>query len=175
MKNEIISNEINDVGKVKVSSNSRRSVKIPFLSYEENISDSNDIEKGKKDDDIPIFDLDKLFQFNFNFSYNFEILKTLLEKLILNQQESQKELIKIRKNHEIKINEIEKNIIDMKIKISNPQIVEELKKEKDKILQESERIKKKIIREKNLELKEEKEANSTLINNLEVSIKLYKY
>ena len=173
MKNEIISNEINDVGKVKVSLTSRRSVKIPFLSYEENISDSNDIEKGKKDDDIPIFDLDKLFQFNF--SYNFEILKTLLEKLILNQQESQKELIKIRKNHEIKINEIEKNIIDMKIKISNPQIVEELKKEKDKILQESERIKKKIIREKNLELKEEKEANSTLINNLEVSIKLYIY
>ena len=173
MKNEIISNEINDVGKVKVSSKSRRRVKIPFLSYEENVSDVNDIEKGKKDDDIPIFDLDKLFEFNF--SYNFEILKSLLEKLILNQQESQKELIKIRKNHEIKINEIEKNIIDMKIKLSNPQIVEELKKEKDKILQESERIKKKIIKEKNLEIKEEKEANSTLINDLEVRIKLYKY
>lgn len=173
MKNEIISNEINDVGKVKVSSKSRRSVKIPFLSYEENVSDVNDIEKGKKNDDIPIFDLDKLFEFNF--SYNFEILKSLLEKLILNQQESQKELIKIRKNHEIKINEIEKNIIDMKIKLSNPQIVEELKKEKDKILQESERIKKKIIKEKNLEIKEEKEANSTLINDLEVRIKLYKY
>ena len=172
MKNETISNEINDVGKVKVSSKSRR-VKIPFLSYEENVSDVNDIEKGKKDDDIPIFDLDKLFEFNF--SYNFEILKSLLEKLILNQQESQKELIKIRKNHEIKINEIEKNIIDMKIKLSNPQIVEELKKEKDKILQESERIKKKIIKEKNLEIKEEKEANSTLINDLEVRIKLYKY
>ena len=95
--------------------------------------------------------------------------------VLLNQQESQKELIKIRKKYEIKINEIEKNIIDMKIKLSNPQIVEELKKEKDKILQESERIKKKIIKEKNLEIKEEKEANSTLINDLEVRIKLYKY
>ena len=173
MKNEIFSNEINDVGKVMVGSKARRNVKVPFLSYEESVSDSNEIEKGKKDDDIPIFYLDKLFEFNF--SYNFEILKTLLEKLILNQQESQKELIKIRKNHEIKINEIEKNIIDMKIKISNPQIVEELKKEKDKLLQESEKIKKKIIREKNLELKEEKEANSTLLNNLEVSKKLYIY
>lgn len=162
MKNEIkYSNNI--------KKETERNIRIPYLSYEENISNSNTIEKkGNESDEVPIFDLNKIFQLNF--SYNFDLLKSLLETLIRNQQEYQKELIKMKKNSEIKINEMESNIVDMKITLSNPKYIEELKKEKEKLRIESEIIKNKIIKEKKLEMKEN-ENNKQMINNLTVSKK----
>ena len=163
-KNNNINNVINEIP---------RNVKIPFLSYDDNNSDLNSIDK-EDNDKIPIFDLNKLF--HFNFSYNFEVLKSLLETLILNQQEGQKELLKMKKDNELKINELENKIIDLKIKISSPQNLDELKKEKEKILDESEKIKKKEIKEKNLPLKlkqekeKERENYKLIIDNLTVSI-----
>ena len=148
----------------------QRNVAIPFLSYEDNDYDL-DLNSSKKDEKnkkkIPIFDLNNIFQFKF--SYNYELLKNLLETMIQNQQESQKEFLKMEKNNELKINEMEKKIIDLKIKLnnnSNPQILEELKKEKESIQKESEKIQNKILKEKNLK-KEEKEN----ITNLTVSNK----
>ena len=133
MKNEIkYSNNI--------KKETERNIRIPYLSYEENISNSNTIEKkGNESDEVPIFDLNKIFQLNF--SYNFDLLKSLLETLIRNQQEYQKELIKMKKNSEIKINEMESNIVDIKITLNNPKYIEELKKEKEKLIIESEIIK----------------------------------
>lgn len=162
MKNEINFNIIdnNNVNQIP------RNVNIPFLSYD-NPSDLNNSKEEKRQDKIPTFDLNNLFKFSF--SYNFEILKSLLETLILNQKAGQKEFLKMKKDYELKINEIESSIIDMKIKLSNPQFVEELKKEKERILEQSEQIRKKIIREKNLKLQAEKENKSNMINNLTVS------
>lgn len=162
MKNEINFNIIdnNNVNQIP------RNVNIPFLSYD-NPSDLNNSKEEKRQDKIPTFDLNNLFKFSF--SYNFEILKSLLETLILNQKAGQKEFLKMKKDYELKINEIESSIIDMKIKLSNPQFVEELKKEKERILEQSEQIRKKIIREKNLKLQAEKENRSNMINNLAVS------
>jgi hypothetical protein len=143
-----------------------RNIKIPFLCYEENNSNQNGTENNNEVEDIPVFDLNKIFQFNF--SYNFDILKSLLETLIRNQQEYQREIIKMKKDNEIKINEIESNIVDMRIALSSPQFLEELKKEKEKLKIESEIIKNKIIKEKNLE-KIQNENNRQLINELTVS------
>ena len=171
MKNEINFNIIDNDNNTNNMNNELlpRNVKIPFLYFEDNNSDKDSVDN----DDInkaPIFDLNKLF--HFNISYNFEVLKTLLETLILNQQEGQKELLKLKKDNEIKINELENKIIDLKIKISNPQKLEELKKEKEKIIIESEKIKKKVIKEKNLLRKEEKEKENykIILDNLAVSI-----
>ena len=143
-----------------------RNIKIPFLCYEENNSNSNGTENNNEVEEIPVFDLNKIFQFNF--SYNFDILKSLLETLIRNQQEYQREIIKMKKDNEIKINEIESNIVDMRIALSSPQFLEELKKEKEKLKIEQEIIKNKIIKEKNLE-KIQNENNRQLINELTVS------
>ena len=182
MKNEINYNIIDNNNNINnIINDIPRNVKIPFLSYDDNNSDLNSIDKDDNDK-IPIFDLNKLF--HFNFSYNFEVLKSLLETLVLNQQEGQKELLKMKKDNELKINELENKIIDLKIKISSPQIsspqissaqtLEELKKEKEKILDEFEKIKKKEIKEKNLPLKlkqeKEKENYKIIIDNLTVSI-----
>ena len=97
-----------------------------------NINNSN-TNNNNSNSSVPIFDLNKIFEINF--SYNFELLKSLLETLIRNQQENQKELLLMKKQNEIKINEIERNIVDMKISISNaqPQLLMELQKEKYKI------------------------------------------
>jgi len=105
-----------------------RKVKIPYLTYEDEdplrISPQKQ-SKGK----IPIFDLNQIFQINF--SYNFELLKSLLESLINNQQETQKELLNIKKESGLKINELERRIIDMKISMSDPEYAQELEKEKN--------------------------------------------
>ena len=165
--------EISDTSLDKLikTENFPRNVKIPFLLYEEYNSNTN--EKDKKNDEekkrIPAFDLNKIFQFNF--SYNFDLLKNLLETLILNQQESQKVFLKMKKDYELKINEIENKIIDIKIKLSNPnsQYLEELKKEKENIQIESEKIKKRKIKEINLEKEEKENNNNQIINFLKVS------
>jgi hypothetical protein len=99
-------------------------------------------------------------------------LKSLLETLITNQVESQKELLNLKKENEIKINEIERMIVDMKIALSNPhpKVLEELQKEKQKLQQDAQKIKNKIIKEKVLENKERNEANAKILNELAVSI-----
>ena len=170
MKNEIKYNFFDN----NLISQNPRNVKIPFLTYEEKDNNLNINKKSLDKDDnknkIPIFDLNKIFQFNF--SYNFDLLKNLLETMIQNQQESQKSFLKMKKDNDLKINEIENSIIDLKIKLNNPnpKVLEELKKEKEKIQKESEIIKNKIIKEKSLE-KEERENNIHIINNLTVSNK----
>jgi hypothetical protein len=130
----------------------------------------NNNNKENKRREIPIFDLNKIFQINL--SYNFDILKSLLETLITNQVESQKELLNLKKENEIKINEIERIIIDMKIALSNPhpKVLEELQKEKQKLQKESQKIKNRIIKEKALENKERNEENTKILNELAVSI-----
>jgi hypothetical protein len=130
----------------------------------------NNNNKENKRREIPIFDLNKIFQINL--SYNFDILKSLLETLITNQVESQKELLNLKKENEIKINEIERMIVDMKIALSNPhpKVLEELQKEKQKLQQDAQKIKNKIIKEKVLENKERNEANAKILNELAVSI-----
>ena len=130
----------------------------------------NNNNNGNKRKEIPIFDLNKIFQINL--SYNFDILKSLLETLITNQVESQKELLNLKKENEIKINEIERMIVDMKIALSNPhpKVLEELQKEKQKLQHDAQKIKNKIIKEKVLENKERNEANAKILNELAVSI-----
>ena len=134
----------------------------------DNKDNNNNNENKRKE--IPIFDLNKIFQINL--SYNFDILKSLLETLITNQVESQKELLNLKKENEIKINEIERMIVDMKIALSNPhpKVLEELQKEKQKLQQDAQKIKNKIIKEKVLENKERNEANAKILNELAVSI-----
>ena len=134
----------------------------------DNKDNNNNNENKRKE--IPIFDLNKIFQINL--SYNFDILKSLLETLITNQVESQKELLNLKKENEIKINEIERMIVDMKIALSNPhpKVLEELQKEKQKLQHDAQKIKNKIIKEKVLENKERNEANAKILNELAVSI-----
>ena len=136
----------------------------------ENKDNKDNNNNGNKRKEIPIFDLNKIFQINL--SYNFDILKSLLETLITNQVESQKELLNLKKENEIKINEIERMIVDMKIALSNPhpKVLEELQKEKQKLQQDAQKIKNKIIKEKVLENKERNEANAKILNELAVSI-----
>lgn len=173
MKNEInILEDSYESNDIKNMDQIPRNVKIPFLSFEDDSNSSK--EKNDNKNKLPLFDLNKIFQFNF--SYNFELLKSLLETLILNQREVQKELLKMKKDTEIKINQIENNIIDMKMKVSNPQVLEELKKKKEKLEKESQKLKSQIIKEKNLSIinkeREEKEkqiSSNHYINNLTVS------
>ena len=59
------------------------------------------------EDKIEMFDLNKIFQF----SYNFDILKNLVEALIKNQQNIQKQL----KSKQAKILDLEAQFLDLKI------------------------------------------------------------
>ena len=138
-----------------------RKIKIPYLTYAEEDPLQSSCE-NKNRGKIPIFDLNQIFKINF--SYNFDLLKGLLESLINNQQETQKELLIMKKEYEIKLNELETKIIDMKISMSEPKNIEELVSEKEKLENESEKIKSKVIKEKNLEI----EKNEYAIQNLEV-------
>ena len=158
-----IENENKNVNEIKQTIiEETRKVKIPYFSYEEDPLLISPKKESKRK--IPIFDLNQVFKINF--SYNFDMLKSLLESLINNQQETQKELLKIRKESEIKINELERKIIDMKISISNPESIQELEKEKGKLQIESEKMKNKVLKEKYLE----DEKNEYAMINLEVNI-----
>ena len=125
-----------------------RKIKIPYLTYaeEDPLQSSNENKNRGK---IPIFDLNQIFKINF--SYNFDLLKGLLESLIKNQQETQKDLLKSKKESEMKINELERKIIDMKILISDPKHIQDLETEKEKLKEKSEKMKMKVIKEINLE------------------------
>ena len=59
-------------------------------------------------------------------------------------------MLLIKKENEIKINELERKIIDMKIENSDPDLIKELQIKKDKLEIESEKIKNKVLKEKNL-------------------------
>ena len=123
-------------------------IKIPYYAYEEEAKLSPNKTKNNQKE-IPIFDLNQIFKINF--SYNFDLLKGLLESLIKNQQETQKDLLKSKKESEMKINELESKIIDMKILISDPKHIQDLETEKEKLKEKSEKMKMKVIKEINLE------------------------
>ena len=123
-------------------------IKIPYYAYEEEAKLSPNKTKNNQKE-IPIFDLNQIFKINF--SYNFDLLKGLLESLIKNQQETQKDLLKSKKESEMKINELERKIIDMKILISDPKHIQDLETEKEKLKEKSEKMKMKVIKEINLE------------------------
>ena len=127
-------------------------IKIPYYTYEEETK-LNPIQSKNISKEIPIFDLNKIFQINF--SYNFDLLKGLLETLIKNQQETQKDLLNSKKENEMKINELERKIIDMKILISDPKHIQDLETEKEKLKEKSEKMKMKVIKEINLESKKD--------------------
>ena len=137
-----------------------RKVKIPYLTYEEEDSSILNNKSGSKKSKIPVFDLNNIFKINF--SYDFDLLKNLLESLINNQQETQKEMLLIKKESEIKINELERKIIDMKIENSDPDLIKELQIKKDKLEIESEKIKNKVLKEKNLPSDKGKYADQNL-------------
>ena len=61
------------------------------------------------EESIEIYDLNKIFQMNF--SYNFDILKNLIEALMKNQQNMQNEL----KGNQTKISDLEEQILELKI------------------------------------------------------------
>ena len=123
-------------------------IKIPYYAYEEEAKLSPNKTKNNQKE-IPIYDLNQIFKINF--SYNFDLLKGLLESLIKNQQETQKDLLKSKKESEMKINELERKIIDMKILISDPKHIQDLETEKEKLEEKSEKMKMKVIKEINLE------------------------
>ena len=123
-------------------------IKIPYYAYEEEAKLSPNKTKNNQKE-IPIYDLNQIFKINF--SYNFDLLKGLLESLIKNQQETQKDLLKSKKESEMKINELESKIIDMKILISDPKHIQDLETEKEKLKEKSEKMKMKVIKEINLE------------------------
>ena len=123
-------------------------IKIPYYAYEEEAKLSPNKTKNNQKE-IPIYDLNQIFKINF--SYNFDLLKGLLESLIKNQQETQKDLLKSKKESEVKINELERKIIDMKILISDPKHIQDLETEKEKLKEKSEKMKMKVIKEINLE------------------------
>ena len=154
-------NNVNEIKQTIIEET--RKVKIPYFTYEEEdpLQISYKKENNRK---IPIFDLNQVFKINF--SYNFDMLKSLLESLINNQLETQKELLNIKKGSELKINELERRIIDMKISMSDPKYIQELEEEKGKLQIESEKMKNKVLKEKILET----EKSEYAIINLEVNI-----
>lgn len=82
------------------------------------------------------FDLNKVFEMKL--SYNFEMLKDLIESLINNQTKFQTELNE--KNH--KISDLEKKLLDFKIMLTNTlgdkETLQKLENEKSKIKQQIE-------------------------------------
>ena len=129
-----------------------RKIKIPYYAYEDEAQTQKN-QSNNNNKEIPTFDLNQIFQINF--SYNFDLLKGLLESLIKNQQEAIKDFLKSKKESEIKINELEHKILDMKITISDPKYIQDLETEKEKLKEKSEKMKMKVIKEINLEEKKD--------------------
>ena len=129
-----------------------RKIKIPYYAYEDEAQTQKN-QSNNNNKEIPTFELNQIFQINF--SYNFDLLKGLLESLIKNQQEALKDFLKSKKESEIKINELEHKILDMKITISDPKYIQDLETEKEKLKEKSEKMKMKVIKEINLEEKKD--------------------
>ena len=89
------------------------------------------------EENIEIFDLNKIFQMNF--SYNFDILKNLIEAFMKNQKYIQNEM----KEKQTKILDLEAQLLDLKLKIdssgakmeinndANKEIISSIKENKD--------------------------------------------
>ena len=97
--------------------------------------------------DIGIFDLNKIFQFNFNF----DSLKILLEGLITSYKKTQEELENINAYNKVKnakLDDLEKKLIDLNILINeslgNDVEVEKLKESKEKQTKENIEVNKDI-------------------------------
>ena len=129
-----------------------RKIKIPYYAYEDEAQTQKN-QSNNNNKEIPTFDLNQIFQINF--SYNFDLLKGLLESLIKNQQEAIKDFLKSKKESEIKINELEHKILDLKISISDPKYIQDFETEKEKLKEKSEKMKIKVIKEINLEEKKD--------------------
>ena len=82
-----------------------------FESQEErNVEFQTTNQEGE--DNIEIYDLNKIFQF----SYNFDILKNIMEALIKNQQN----MLKILKSKNSKILDLQSQILDIKFLLDSP-------------------------------------------------------
>lgn len=91
------------------------------------------------EENIEIFDLNKIFQMNF--SYNFDILKNLIEAFMKNQKYIQNEM----KEKQTKILDLEAQLLDLKLQIdssgakmeinndANKEIISSIKENKDEI------------------------------------------
>ena len=114
--------------------------------------------------DIGLFDLNKIFQVNFN--YNFDSLKILLDGLITSYKKTEEELENLRAYNKVKdkkIKDMEQNMIDLNILLNNTlgktEEVEKLKELKKKLSEEDVEEEIKVIAQPkiNIEKKEEKE------------------
>lgn len=87
------------------------------------------------DEGIKLFDLNKIFQLNF--SYNFEILKNLIETVINNQKRFQNEM----DDKNSRLSELEAQLLDYKIllndKNGDKETIQQLTEKKSKINQQS--------------------------------------
>lgn len=91
------------------------------------------------EENIEIFDLNKIFQMNF--SYNFDILKNLIEAFMKNQKYIQNEM----KEKQTKILDLEAQLLDLKLQIdssgakmeinndANKELISAIKENKDEI------------------------------------------
>lgn len=110
LDNDIIEN------KKKVNDNTRI-IQIPFIS---------DSQTNIK---IAEFDLNKIFEFNF--SYNFELLKNLIETLIKKQNQNHDEFLNFKKNNESKTKGFENEITSLKNSIDSMQLSINISKSKN--------------------------------------------
>ena len=117
-----------------------------------NLKYKNDEENGFEFEDIQLNDM-------FSLSYNFDILKMIINNLVKNQQKLNCRLIELKIDkvyNQIKIDELESNIIDLKKSFNNQENKIEVLKKKDK-LKEYKELLDKLIKEKDYFL--------SLINN----------
>ena len=117
-----------------------------------NLKNKNDEENGFEFEDIQLNDM-------FPLSYNFDILKMIINNLVKNQQKLNCRLIELKIDkvyNQIKIDELESNIIDLKKSFNNQENKIEVLKKKDK-LKEYKELLDKLIKEKDYFL--------SLINN----------
>lgn len=82
------------------------------IKEERNVEFQTTNQEGEES--IEIFDLNKIFQF----SYNFDILKNIMEALMKNQQNIQKEL----KSKNTKILELESQLLDIKLLLDSENV-----------------------------------------------------
>ena len=116
------------------------------------------------EENIEIFDLNKIFQMNF--SYNFDILKNLIEAFMKNQKYIQNEM----KEKQTKILDLEAQLLDLKLQIdssgakmeinndANKELISAIKENKDEI--------NKSVGDNKIE---EKTGNDEIINQIIVS------
>ena len=116
------------------------------------------------EENIEIFDLNKIFQMNF--SYNFDILKNLIEAFMKNQKYIQNEM----KEKQAKILDLEAQLLDLKLQIDSSGAKMEINNDANKelisaIKENKDEINKSVADNKN----EETTGNDEIINQIIVS------